>query len=86
MQVIKFAESEPERTITIVDKGILDVKTGIANTEAGNDELQRRIDEYVHFSRVLLPSNHSDSYQTRPKRTRVHSTGAEGSSAESHSI
>jgi len=53
-EVIKFAESELERTITVVDKGILDVKTSIANTEAGNDELQRRIDEHDQSARECI--------------------------------
>ncbi|KLO08957.1 Snf7-domain-containing protein [Schizopora paradoxa] len=44
-EVIKFTDVESDRTISVVDRGILEVKTGIANTEAGNDELQRRIDE-----------------------------------------
>ncbi len=66
VQVIKFAESEPERTITIVDKGILDVKTGIANTEAGMTNSSGESTSTYISAVVLLPSNHSDSYQTRP--------------------
>ena len=54
MQVIKITETESDRTVSVVDRGILEVKTGIANTEAGNNELQRRIDECVSVLRFLF--------------------------------
>lgn len=51
-QVIKFIDPSvevPSKTITAVDRGIVELKSGVENMEAQVEDLNRRISEYVHF-------------------------------------
>ena len=48
-QVIKFIDPSvevPLRTITAIDRGIVELKSGVENMEAQVDDLNRRIAEY----------------------------------------
>ena len=49
MQVIKFLESDDTeaRTVSAVDRGILELKTAVANLEAQVDNIQQKMDSYV---------------------------------------
>lgn len=40
----------PSKTITAVDRGIVELKSGVENMEAQVEDLHRRISEYVYLS------------------------------------
>ena len=58
-QVIKFIDPSvevPLRAITAIDRGIVELKSGVENMEAQVDDLNRRIAEYglVFFSPQIM--------------------------------
>lgn len=50
MEVIKFVDENSSREITVVDAGILELKTAAANLETSTDRIQAQIDELSYMS------------------------------------